>query len=701
MSDSEHIHIGIDIGGTFTDCAVIGGDGHITSAKAPTTKDDPSRGFFEALELVAAERGTRLEELLAGAEHIFHGTTVGTNALLERTGARTGVLTTRGIGDSLGIMRGYGRVAGLAVEHVMRASVTARPEPLVPRSLVREIDERVDAHGEVVVELDEDAVATHARELASTGVEALAICFLWSFVNPGHERRAAEIVREATGLYVSCSSDLVPKWGEYERLAATAINCYVGPVVDRYVGRLREGLERRGYQGRPLFLDCRGGVMTGERAVRAPLLTIDSGPAGGIVGAARLAAEDGAENVICTDMGGTSFDVGLIVDGQPVPASKTIVSQYEYHVPRLDIRSVGAGGGSYVRHDPLTNTLKVGPDSAGSDPGPVCYGRGGTQATITDADVVLGYVNPEYFLAGRIELDLEAAVQAFERVGAPLGLTAVEAAAGACRIIDHRMADLIRQMTVQRGRDPREFTVYCYGGAGPVHAGGYARELGSQRVVVPLGDASSVWSAFGAAHCDLRHVAELTSMAPAPFDERWFNAQVAQVHDAAVATLVAEGAAEEEVVVSHSADIRYRGQLYELAVAIPRHPCSAADIAGLAGAFEARYEQLYGVGAGFPEAGLEVVTFRAEGVAAIERHPLERAGSRATSVAPEAQAPPRRAHWHELGGERSTPVYWGDRLAPGNEVEGPAIIDLPETTVVVRPGTLARVDDHGSILMTV
>jgi N-methylhydantoinase A len=701
MPDSDHIHIGIDIGGTFTDCAVIAGNGRITSAKAPTTREDPSRGFFEALELVAAEQGVRLEELLARAEHIFHGTTVGTNALLERKGAPTGVLTTRGIGDSLGIMRGYGRVAGLAVEQVMRASVTSRPEPIVPRSLVREIDERVDAHGAVVVELDEDAVGAQARELASAGVEAIAICFLWSFVNPDHERRAAEIVREATGLYVSCSSDLVPKWGEYERLAATAINCYVGPAVDRYVGRLREGLAQRGYQGRPLFLDCRGGVVTGERAVRVPLLTIDSGPAGGMVGAARLAAEDGAENVICTDMGGTSFDVGLIVDRQPVATSKTIVSQYEYHVPRLDIRSVGAGGGSYVRHDPLTNTLKVGPDSAGSDPGPVCYGRGGTQATITDADVVLGYVNPDYFLGGRIALDREAAVRAFERVGAPLGLSAVQAAAGACRIIDHRMADLIRQMTVQRGRDPREFAVYCYGGAGPVHAGGYARELGARRVVVPLGDASSVWSAFGAAHCDLRHVAEVTSMAPAPFDEGWFNEQVAHVHDAAVATLVAEGAIEAEVSVSHSADIRYRGQLYELAVPIPRQPASSADIAGLAGAFEARYEELYGAGAGFPEAGLEVVTFRAEGVAAIERRPLEQPGPPATSIAPEAQAPARSAHWHELGGAVSTDVYWGDRLAPGNEIEGPAMIDLPETTVVVRPGTVARIDDRGSILLTV
>jgi N-methylhydantoinase A len=694
------IHIGIDIGGTFTDCAVIDGDGRIATAKAPSTKDDPSQGFFEALGLVAGELGTDLEGLLDGAERIFHGTTVGTNALLERKGARTGVLTTRGIGDSLGIMRGYGRVAGTPVEQVMRASVTSRPAPIVPRRLVREIDERVDKQGEIVVALDEGAVVREARELADAGVEAIAICFLWSFVNPAHERRAVELVREATGLYVSCSSDLVPKWGEYERLAATAINCYVGPSVDRYVDRVSGGLADRGYRGRPLFLDCRGGVMTGERAVRAPLHTIDSGPAGGLVGAARLAEAGGAENVICTDMGGTSFDVGLIVEGRPVPASKTIVSQYEYHVPRIDIRSVGAGGGSYVRYDELTQTLKVGPDSAGSDPGPVCYGRGGTQPTITDADLVLGYVNPEYFLAGRIKLDARAAFDAFERVGAPLGLAAVEAAAGACRIIDHRMADLIRQMTVQRGRDPREFAVYCYGGAGPVHAGGYARELGCRQIVVPLGDASSVWSAFGAAHCDLRHVAELTNMAPAPFDEGWFNEQLRHVHELAVGTLVADGAPADGVEVAHSADIRYRGQLYELSVPVS-WPASTAAIDGLAAAFESSYEQLYGAGAGFPEAGIEVVAFRAEAVAAIPRRPLERARDRTTEITPEAKASAREAYWHELGGAFSTPVYWGNRLAAGNRIEGPAIVDLPETTVVVRPGTAARVDENGSILLSV
>lgn len=701
MPRQEHIHIGIDIGGTFTDCTVIDGTGHVTSAKAPTTRDDPSRGFFEALDLVAADRGTSLEELLAGASHIFHGTTAGTNALLERTGAVTGVLTTRGIGDSLGIMRGYGRVAGLPVEAVMRASVASRPEPIVPRWLVREIDERIDAHGEEVVVLDEDAVATQAQELASAGVEAIAICFLWSFVNPSHERRATEIAREVTGLYVSCSSDLVPKWGEYERLAATAINCYVGPSVDRYVGRLSDGLTERGYEGQALFLDCRGGVMTADRARRAPLRTIDSGPAGGIVGAARLAADHGATNVICTDMGGTSFDVGLIVDGEPVPTSKTVVSQYEYYVPRLDIRSIGAGGGSYVRFDPVSETLKVGPESAGSAPGPVCYGRGGTEPTITDADVVLGFVNPDYFLAGRIKLDRDAAIAAFERVGAPLGLSAAEAAAGACRIIDHRMAGLIRQMTVQRGRDPREFSVFSYGGAGPVHAGGYAGELGCSEVVVPLGDASSVWSAFGAAQCDLGYTAELTNMAPAPFDEEWFNAQLTKAHDTAVANLIDEGAAAEEIAIRRSVDIRYRGQLYEIAVAVPGFPCTPEDIKGLCETFEARYEQLYGAGAGFPDAGLEVVTFRAEGVVSIPRRPIERMGSERTTIAPDAEASSRNAYWNERGDEEATPVYWGDLLVPGNLIEGPAIFDLPETTVVVRPGQSARIDEYGSILLTV
>jgi N-methylhydantoinase A len=702
MTAEASLQVGLDIGGTFTDCAVIGADGLITSAKALTTHEDPSIGFFDALVIAADRRGLSLEALLERTTHVFHGTTVATNALVERSGARTGVLTTRGAGDSLTIMRAFGRVAGISIEEVIRASVTSRPEPIVSRDRIHEVDERVDSQGNEVVSLDEDGVRAAVLEMVDSDIEAIAICFLWSFLNPSHEIRAQEMVREiAPAMYVTRSSALVPKWGEYERLAATSINCYVGPAVERYVSRLTRGLDERGYSGQALFLECQGGVMTRKRARDAPLQTIASGPAGGLVGAAYLATAQGHANVICTDMGGTSFDVGLIVDGRPVTATTTTVSQYQYFVPCLDIRSIGAGGGSFVRFDPVSGTMKVGPGSAGGDPGPVCYGRGGTIPTVTDADVVLGCLDPESFLGGRLVLDREAAVEAFETVANEVGLDVLEAAAGACQIIDHRMADVIAQMSIQQGRDPREFIVYAYGGAGPLHAGSYARELGCREIVVPLGDPASVWSAFGAAHSDLRDTAELTDIQTAPFDARRFNADLGHVAGAAVASLVEQGATEAAVVVSLSVDLRYRGQLYEVKVPIARAEPTPSDLEELPAAFGARYERLFGKGAGFPAAGVEAVVFRAEAVAAIERHRLISAHAPDSEPPAEAVAKPKRVYWGEERASMTTPVYRGARLRPGNQISGPAIIDLPETTILVRPGQDAKVDRLGSVVIRI
>ena len=694
------MQIGLDIGGTFTDCAVIGPDGSVTSAKALTTPDDPASGFFEALSAAAELLDLDLEGLLARTTHIFHGTTVATNALVERKGAKTAVLTTRGTGDSLTIMRAFGRVAGIPIEDVIRASTTSRPEAIVPRGRVYEIDERVDSLGQEVVVLDEEGVRTAARAMIEADVEAVAICFLWSFLNPAHEQRAEELVREiAPDMYVTRSSELVPKWGEYERLVASSINCFVGPVVDRYVSRLTSGLDDLGYAGQALFLECRGGVTTRRRAREAALQTIASGPAGGLVGAAWLAEAQERRHVICTDMGGTSFDVGLIIDGEPVAASTTIVNQYQYFVPCLDIRSIGAGGGSFVRFDPVSETIKVGPGSAGGNPGPVCYGRGGTTPTVTDADVALGFINPDYFLGGKLRLDRDAALEALEPVAKAAGLDVMAVAAGACQIIDHRMADLIRQMSIQQGRDPREFVVFAYGGAGPVHACGYARELGCEEIVVPLGDPSSVWSAFGAAHSDLRFTAEITDMQATPFDPGRFNQNMDRARARAVAALLEQGASEPDISVARSVDMRYLGQLYEVRVSVPAEELDERDLEELGRSFETRYEQLFGKGAGFPGAGLEAVVYRVEAVAAIERS-SSRPAPAEDSLPPDiARAPERSAYWAETGASLDTPVYWGTHLRPGNRIEGPAIIDLPETTIVVRPGTAAHLDRFGSVIL--
>jgi N-methylhydantoinase A len=692
--------VGVDIGGTFTDCVLLGGEEpHL--GKSLTTHGDLSTGFFDALEIAAEKAGTDASSVLPRAEFIFHGTTVGTNAMIERSGARTGLLTTRGAGDVLLIRRAHGRVAGRPIDEVAHASIQMPPRPLVPRRLIEEVAQRHDYAGREVVALDEDEALAAVARLVDRGIDALAISFLWSFQNPEHELRAAALARERfPDLYVTCSSDLVPKWGEYERTSATAVNCYVGPPLADYLAELLGRLEERRFAGRALILQCAGSVMTPEAAAASALLTIDSGPAGGITGSAQLAsAAGGSANVICTDMGGTSFDVGLIVGGQPVRTSTTVVGQYTYSVPKIDIRSVGTGGGSYIRFDEISRSLKVGPDSAGADPGPVCYGRGGTVPTITDADVVLGYLNPEHFAGGRVEIDPDAARSALAELGEPLGLDAVEVAAGAIRISDARMADLIRQLTVQQGKDPREFEVFAYGGAGPLHAAGYTRELGGARVVVPRGDFASSWSAFGAALSDVGSVLERTRVMAEPLDAKSVNAVFGELDARAAEVLEGQGVAERDRILRRSVDVRYAGQIYEVEIPLEAHPCGPEDLERLEAGFVRRYEELYGEGAGFPGAGIELVNFRVEAIGRVPKPPLQEVGAGEAEPPGRAAGRARDVYWTEFGEWRETPVFLGGELLAGNEVAGPAIVDMPDTTVVVRPGMRAAVDRLGSVLL--
>lgn len=693
-------HVGIDIGGTFTDCVLLGGDeSHL--GKSLTTHDDLSAGFFDALEVAAAKAGGDAAAILSRTEFIFHGTTVGTNAMIERRGARTGLLTTRGTGDVLLIMRAHGRVAGRPIDEVAHASVQILPRPLIPRRLIEEVSQRHDFAGREVVALDEEGTIRAVERLVERGVDALAISFLWSFQNPEHEGRAAALVRERfPELYVTCSSDLVPKWGEYERTAATAVNSYVGPPLAAYLADLLGKLEDRGYAGSMLILQCAGSVMTPEVAAASALLTIDSGPAGGITGSVQLArVRGGAANVICTDMGGTSFDVGLIVGGQPVRTSSTVLAQYTYSVSKIDIRSVGTGGGSYIRFDEISRSLKVGPESAGADPGPVCYGRGGTVPTITDADVVLGYVNPESIAGGRVDIDPEAARHALAELGKPLGLDAVEVAAGAIRISDARMADLIRQLTVQQGKDPREFEVFAYGGAGPVHAAGYTRELGGARVVVPRGDFASSWSAFGAARSDIGSVLERTEVQGGALCAERVNAVFRGLDERAAAGLDGQGIPEADRILLRSVDIRYAGQVYEVEIPLEEYPCDAGELEALVARFGRRYEELYGEGAGFPGAGIELVNFRVEAIGKVPKLALAEIAAGETEPPASAVGNPRDVYWTELGEWRETPVFRGGELLAGNEFAGPAIVDMPDTTIVVRPGMRAEVDRLGNVVL--
>jgi N-methylhydantoinase A len=692
---------GIDTGGTFTDCVVIDAGGRIVTAKAPSTPRDFSQGVLDALDLAAARLGLSTEALLRRTARLALGTTVGTNALLQRRGARVGLITTRGHRDVIHIMRGARGVPGVASEKVLHFPESGKPDPpIVPKTLIAEVSERVDCKGDVVMALNEEEAEAAILRLRAKGVEAIAICFLWSFKHPEHERRVKAMVeRLAPGIFACCSVDLVPRWGEYERTAATAINAYLGPVTAAYMDRVGRRVQSAGLATPVQVMQCGGGVVPAAQAARKAFLTLDSGPVAGVLASQYLGQILGQKHVIATDMGGTSFDVGLVHDGLPVASYQSVVNQYEYFVPRIDIRSIGSGGGSIIWIDEASGGLRVGPVSAGADPGPVCYGRGGTQPTVTDAALALGYLDPDSFLGGRLRLDRQAALASLEPLARRLGLGVVETASGACRVVEHQMADLIRKVTVQKGYDPRDFVVFAYGGAGPVHAGVYARELGAQSVIVPLGEVCSLWSALGAASADLLHIHETVDIQASPFEARRVNDAFAALEAQGLAQLREDAVARADARISRSVDMRYRGQINEVEVAVPDGALDDRALVQLAADFHRRYEGLYGPGAGFREARVEIVTYRVRTSAVSPKprlQPMPEAGPRPD---PEARAPARPVYWAEAGDFEATAIFRGERLRAGNTVAGPAIIQVPDTTIVVHPGQTARVDPYGNVLI--
>jgi N-methylhydantoinase A len=692
---------GIDIGGTFTDCTLVDDDGAVTISKVPSTPDDFARGFFDSLEAGAETLGLTLEELLADTGLVAHGTTVATNVMAQRRGARVGMLTTMGHGDALKMMRAYGRIAGLPPDELTNYAVVNKPAPIVPRALIEEIHERVDCKGGVVVDLDEDQTREAIQRLVDAGVEAIGVSFLWSFRNPGHEQRVKEIAADvAQDLFVTTGSELVPRQGEYERTMAVAVNSYVAPAARQYLQKIGQRATELGYDRPILLMECSGGVAPADRAAQDPIRLIGSGPAGGIVGAQFLAEQMGEPDVLATDMGGTTFDVALILDGEPVRSATTIVDQCQYFVPTLDIRSIGAGGGSIVWHDADTGTIKVGPHSAGADPGPVCYGRGATEPTVTDADLALGYLNPDYFLGGRLKLDKGAALDALERVGKGVGASALEVAAGASQIVDFHMADIMRKITVERGHDPRRLTVFAFGGGGPVHGGVYARELGAAKLVVPLGTTASVFSALGVVASDLLYTFERSETLFAPWDPAEIEEAYAGLEKRASAALEDSGIQPDDMVLRRLADVRYRLQIHNVEVPLRPGAVSAESLEALVTDFEARYEAQFGKGTGYSGAGMEIATLRVRAVGRTIRPLISSAGDVEERLAgKETRKATRPAWWHELDGQQDTNVYDGTLLEPGHVIEGPAIVEEPDTTVLVRPGQVARVDGFKNIVI--
>jgi N-methylhydantoinase A len=694
--------IGVDIGGTFTDCVAVDEDGRVFHAKTLSTHaTNPADGVLEGIERLADAAGRPVEEFLAGAERLGHGTTIGTNLVAERKGARVGLLATAGHGDALLLMRGAGRTAGVPIDQVYSVHTTDKPVPIVPRGRIAEVHERVAVDGAVVVPMDEEGARAAVAGLLEAGdVDAVAIALMWSFRNPEHERRLRALVAEhAPDAYVSISSEVSPRQGEYERTVATVINSYVGPRSAAYLDELQDRLAARGLTSPPLVMQANGGVVPIAAVKSTPLAIIGSGPTGGLAGSAALARAHGHRNVIATDMGGTTFDVGLAVDGEPLIADERVIAQYTYNAPHLDVRSIACGGGSIARYDEHTHAITVGPESAGSDPGPACYGRGGEQPTVTDADVVLGLLRADGFLEGRMPLDAGAARRAVASVGEPAGLSVEEAAAGILRINNMRAATLIRQRTLEQGLDPRDFAIYAFGGAGPLHAFGYAPELGAREVVVPLGNGASTLSAYGIASSDIVRYFERECRLTAPFDAAELAAVVAAVEEQARAALAEQGLTED-VLLERTALMRYAEQyLNSLPAAIGDGPIDEATGTSLAEQFDAEYGRLYGEGAKAIFQAVEIFTVRVRA-----RVPLRVAAAQnghAPGGTQGADLEPRQVFWPTSMAFEETRVLDGTRLEAGAELDGPAVVELPHTTVAVAAGQRLRHDPSGDLVLTV
>ena len=693
--------VGIDIGGTFTDCAIVDGAGKLLTTKVPSTPGDFSRGMMDALGAGAQALGVKLDDFCRDIAFLSHGTTVGTNTIIQKKGARVGLITTKGHEDAIHIMRGSRGYTGRDIRKVVHFPETSKPVPIVPKRLIRGVSERVDCFGEVVVALNEAQAEAAIKELVGEGVEAIAICFLWSFRNPAHELRVKELVRKIKpDLFVTCSVDIAPKWGEYERVTATALNAYLGPVMSSYLGKINESVVKLGYRHGLQITQCGGGTVPVERAGDAPLLTLDSGPVSGVTASMFLGAAMGEKNVITTDMGGTSFDVSIIYGGKPAYSFISNTDQYEYFLPKVDLQAIGAGGGSLVRVQPEARTMTVGPDSAGAFPGPICYGRGGKVPTVTDAQLVLGYLDPDNFAGGRMKLDKEAALREISNVGKSIGLSTMETAAGICRIVELQMADVIRKVTVEKGFDPRDFVLFAFGGAGPAHAGVFARELGVRKIVIPQRKAASTWCAFGAAAADVLHIFEHSEIMGMPVPAKRINDVLDRLQQRGKTTMTGEGIRASRQRFEFSLDVRHKGQINEVEVLLPWERLPAGYEPPLRKLFVDKYEKLYGRGSALAGAQLEIVVCRLRARALTPRPKLVSKKSGNKAIPRGAKRTTRSIYWPDLKKYRATPVFDGDNLLIGNQVKGPAIVETADTTVVVHPGRTLRLDPLGNFEIT-
>ena len=685
------LRVGFDVGGTFTDFALQTPAGDLVTGKRLTTYPDPSAACLAGLEEILARGGVPWADLAQAV----HGTTLGSNIVIERKGHGVALITTRGFRDVLiiGREKRY-QVYDLQIE---------KPAPLIPRRLIREVPERMRYDGSVLTPLDEAETRRVVRELAGRGIATIAVCLLHSYVNPAHERRVAEIIREeAPGVAVSLSHEVSPTFREYERTSTTVVNAYVMTALAEYLRRLQAEMRARGYRGRLFVMQSSGGIATAEAMERYPVRMIESGPAAGALMAAAYGELAGCRDLIAFDMGGTTAKLALIENGRPFTTNLFELhkvnlapgSGIPMNIQALDLVEIGAGGGSIARLE--RGVLAVGPESAGSSPGPACYGLGGAEPTVTDANLVLGYLNPGYFAGGSMALDAGAARRAIQKLAHPLGLSLEGAAWGIHQMVTANMELATRVVSIERGRDPRDLTFIAFGGAGPLHGCRLARALGMPRTILPA--AAGVTAALGLLAAEIKFdVARTYVRRLDAVDLGHLNGIYGEMEAQAAAVVRESAVAGEAVTVLRTADLRYLGQGYDLTVAVPPGPLGEPELRRLREAFDQAYAGRYGHAS--PGEPVEAVNWKLAAIGAGPRVALPKLGR--VGRPDEALKARRPAFFPETGGFVDCPVYDRYRLTAGLELAGPAIVEERESTTVLPPGVRARVDDYGSLIAAV
>lgn len=690
--------IGVDVGGTFTDAVLDDGNGRVVAAKSPSTPPDYSRGVMDVLEQLAENLQVSLPEMLGNTHHIAHGTTSSLNALVTGNVPPVGFLTTIGHRDSIYIMNVEGRYLGGA-PHELQNVMGQKKKYLIPKKHALEIVERVDYAGEIVIPLDEQSVRDAVHTLLAQGIRSIAVSLLWSFRNPLHETRVRQIIHEIDpDVFVALSHEVSPRIREFSRSSTTIMSAQIGPGLRDYLGELEARLKSAGLRGPLLVMQSNGGAIAAREAPATAISTVGSVLTGGVVGAVSLGEKLGHKNIISTDVGGTTFLVGLIVDGEPVRASQTIINHHPINVPTLEVHAIGSGGGAIAWIDRGGN-LQIGPQSAQSVPGPACYGRGGVEPTNTDANLVLGILPESGLVGGRNKLDIEAARTAIRtHIAEPLGLSVEDAAAAIYAIQNAQTGDLLRNTVVEAGHDPRDFIVYAFGGAGPAHCAAYAAEVGVQRVVVPLGPVASGFSAFGLASSNVVLSAELSDPGTMPVSAAATQAHFVHLEADLRDALARQGMSFTEIQLVREMDLRYTAQLAEVSVSVPSGELTDADMTATMSAFEEKYASLYGEGTGFSAAGIQSITLRVLATGVLPFDPrMPELDAAAHSDPSEARSSVRRVCLDARVGYVDTPIYDYRRLRAGHAITGPAVIEVETTTVVVPPAMTGTVDHLGNL----